>query len=115
VDDQICTPSYTVDVAETTLALLKAGQPGLYHVTNSGSCSWHELARTIFELAGAYANLTPIRSREYPTPARRPSFSVLDHAGLRALGIPSPRPWREALAAYLRERQQKLEKKQNPS
>ena len=115
VDDQTCTPSYTVDVAETTLALLKAGQSGLYHVTNSGSCTWYELARTIFELAGVYANLTPIPSRDYPTPARRPAFSVLDHAGLRQLGIPSPRPWREALAAYLRERQQKLEKKQIPN
>jgi dTDP-4-dehydrorhamnose reductase len=107
VDDQICTPSYTVDVAQTTLALLKSERPGLYHVTNSGSCSWHELARTIFELSAVSAHLTPIASREYPTPARRPAYSVLDHAGLRDLGLPSPRPWREALAAYLRERQQK--------
>jgi dTDP-4-dehydrorhamnose reductase len=115
VDDQTCTPSYTVDVAETTLALLKAGQYGLYHVTNSGSCTWHELARTIFELAGVYANLTRIPSRDYPRPARPPAYSVLDHAGLRQLAIPSPRPWREALAAYLRERQQKLEKKHIPN
>jgi dTDP-4-dehydrorhamnose reductase len=107
VSDQICTPSYTVDVAETTLALLRADHSGLYHVTNSGSCTWHELARTIFELSGVPASLTPIPSSEYPTPARRPRYSVLDHAGLRALGIPSPRPWREALADYLRERQHK--------
>jgi dTDP-4-dehydrorhamnose reductase len=107
VDDQTCTPSYTVDVAETTLTLLKTGLAGLYHVTNSGSCTWHEFARTIFELSGVSANLTPIPSREYPTPARRPAYSVLDHVGLRALGIPSPRPWREAVAAYLREWQQK--------
>jgi dTDP-4-dehydrorhamnose reductase len=107
VNDQTCTPSYTVDVAETTLALLKTDQPGLYHVTNSGSCTWYEFARTILEMAGLQANLTPISSRDYPTPARRPTYSVLDHAGLRALGIPSPRPWREALAAYLHERKQK--------
>ncbi|MGH7172972.1 MAG: dTDP-4-dehydrorhamnose reductase [Gemmataceae bacterium] len=107
VNDQTCTPSYTVDVAETTIALLTADQPGLYHVTNSGSCTWHELARTIFELSGVQANLTPIPSSEYPAPARRPQYSVLDHAALRALGIPSPQSWREALAAYLRERQQK--------
>ncbi len=114
VNDQICTPSYTVDVAETTLALLQSERPGLYHITNSGSCTWHELARTIFELADVSANLTPIPSREYPTPARRPAYSVLAHAALRELGIPSPRPWREALAAYLRERQQKLEGKHIP-
>lgn len=107
VNDQTCTPSYTVDVAETTLALLKASRPGLYHVTNSGSCTWYELARTIFELSGLHANLTPIPSSEYPKPARRPVYSVLDLAALRTLDIPSPRPWREALAAYLRERQQK--------
>jgi dTDP-4-dehydrorhamnose reductase len=104
VDDQTCTPSYTVDVAEATLALLATDQSGLYHVTNSGSCTWHELARTIFELSGIHANLTPIPSSEYPTPARRPAYSVLDHAGLRALGISSPRSWREALTAYLQER-----------
>ncbi len=107
VDDQTCTPSYTVDVAESTLALLKTGQSGLYHVTNSGSCTWHALARTIFELSGLHANLTPIPSSEYPTPARRPTYSVLEHAGLRSLGISSPRPWRDALAAYLEERQRR--------
>jgi dTDP-4-dehydrorhamnose reductase len=107
VDDQICTPSYTVDVAETTLALLRAGRPGLYHVTNSGSCTWYELARTVFELSGIDANLTPIPSREYAAPARRPAYSVLDRAALKALAIPSPRSWREALAAYLDERQRK--------
>jgi dTDP-4-dehydrorhamnose reductase len=107
VNDQTCTPSYTVDVAETTIALLKVDRPGLYHVTNSGSCTWHEFARTIFELSGIRANLTPIPTSEYPTPARRPSYSVLDHAALGALGIPAPRLWREALSAYLLERQQK--------
>jgi dTDP-4-dehydrorhamnose reductase len=107
VDDQTCTPSYTVDVAETTLALLNRERSGLYHVTNSGSCTWYELARTIFELSGIHANLTPIPSSEYPTPAHRPAYSVLGHAALRRLGIPSPRPWREALAAYLHERQRK--------
>ncbi len=107
VDDQTCTPSYTVDVAETTIALLKTGRFGLYHVTNSGSCTWHELARTIFELSSVSANLTPIPSREYPTAARRPAYSVLDGAALQNAGVASPRSWREALAAYLRERQRK--------
>jgi dTDP-4-dehydrorhamnose reductase len=107
VDDQTCTPSYTVDVAEATVALLKTGRMGLYHLINSGSCTWYELARTIFELSGLSVNLTPISSRDYPVPARRPSYSVLDLAGLREAGLASPRPWREALAAYLQERQRK--------
>ena len=107
VDDQICTPSYTVDVAETTVALLATGRPGLYHVTNSGYCSWYELARAIFELTGVRADLSPIPSSAYAAPARRPAYSVLDHAALRSLGIASQRPWREALAAYLSERTRK--------
>jgi dTDP-4-dehydrorhamnose reductase len=107
VDDQICTPSYTVDVAEATIALLSAGRPGLYHVTNSGSCSWHEMARTIFELAGVKANLLPITSGEYGSPARRPAYCVLAHMGIRSLGLPIPRPWPDALTAYLSERADK--------
>jgi dTDP-4-dehydrorhamnose reductase len=107
VDDQICTPSYTVDVAEATVELLTAYRPGLYHVTNDGACSWYEFARTIFELSGVAADLTPISSSAYGAAARRPAFSVLDGAARRELGFPPLRPWREALAAYLRERRQK--------
>ncbi len=107
VNDQTCTPSYTVDVAEASIALMNTGQTGLYHLTNSGSCTWHELARTIFELSGLSVDLAPIPSREYPVPARRPTYSVLDLAGLHEAGIAVPRPWREALTAYLQERLRK--------
>jgi dTDP-4-dehydrorhamnose reductase len=107
VDDQTCTPSYTVDVAEKTVDLLKTARTGLYHITNSGSCTWYELARTIFELSRLDANLTPIPSRDYPVPARRPAYSVLDLSGLQEAGINPPRPWRDALAAYLLERGRK--------
>jgi dTDP-4-dehydrorhamnose reductase len=104
VNDQVCTPSYTVDVAAATVALMATGRYGLYHVTNTGSCSWYELARTVFELSGTVADLTAIPSREYPTPARRPAYSVLSLESLEAAGAPAPRPWREAVTAYLQER-----------
>ena len=107
VADQVCTPSYTADVADATVMLLTAGRQGLYHVTNAGACSWHEFARTIFELAGVPANLTAIASQEYGAPARRPAYSVLAPAGLTAAGLTPPRPWREALAAYLGEREKR--------
>jgi dTDP-4-dehydrorhamnose reductase len=107
VADQICTPSYTVDVAAATVALVQTGPYGLYHLTNTGSCSWHELARTIFQLAGVPADLTPITSQEWPAPARRPGYSVLGMGAYQALGLPPLRPWPEAVAAYLQERQQK--------
>src|SRR5262245_531288 len=104
VDDQVCTPSYTVDVAATIAPLLQTGQTGLFHLTNEGACSWHEFARTIFEMQGMRVDLTPIRSAEYGAVAHRPAYSVLDNSSRQALGLPPLRPWREALAAYLQER-----------
>ncbi len=107
VADQTCTPSYTVDVATATAALVQTDRYGLYHLTNGGSCSWHELARTIFAIAGVSANLSPTTSHAYGAPARRPAYSVLATGAYEALGLPPLRPWQEALAAYLQERQQK--------
>jgi len=104
VADQTCTPSYSVDVAEATTALLRAGRPGLYHVTNAGSCSWYEFARAIFAQEGLSPDLTPITSREYGAAARRPAYSALANATWTACNLPPLRPWPEALAAYLRER-----------
>ena len=77
VDDQQCTPSYTVDVAATVVALIAREARGLFHVTNSGSCSWYQLARQVFETERLTVQLTPIPSSQYPTPARRPTYSVL--------------------------------------
>jgi dTDP-4-dehydrorhamnose reductase len=107
VADQVCTPSYTVDVAAATAALVQTNHYGLYHLTNAGSCSWHEFAQTIFELEGVPANLSAITSREYGAPARRPAYSVLAVPAFEALGLPLLRPWRAALAAYLKERRTK--------
>jgi dTDP-4-dehydrorhamnose reductase len=104
VADQFCTPSYTADVAQAAVQLMGTDQYGLYHLTNTGSCSWHEFARTIFELERIHADLTPIPSRDYPQPARRPPYSVLSTARYAGLGMVPPRPWAEALADYLEER-----------
>jgi dTDP-4-dehydrorhamnose reductase len=101
VADQVCTPSCTLDVAETTVALLERGARGLFHVVNSGSCSWYDLARAIFELSNLAVEVTPITTAEYGAPARRPAYSVLSVDSLPRLGLPAPRPWREALQRYL--------------
>jgi len=103
VADQCCTPSYTVDVADASAALIRDNAVGLFHVTNAGSCSWFEFAREIFRLSSLAPNLTPITSAGFGAPARRPAFSVLGTAKLITLGV-SPRPWPEALAAYIVER-----------
>jgi dTDP-4-dehydrorhamnose reductase len=104
VADQRCTPSYTVDVATATAALLQTQAPGLYHVTNAGACSWYEFAQAIFAQAGVSADLTPISSVQWQAAARRPAYSVLGMERYQALGMPPMRPWQEAVQAYLRER-----------
>ncbi|WP_439627124.1 dTDP-4-dehydrorhamnose reductase [Gemmata sp.] len=101
VADQHCTPSYTVDVAEATAALVAGGASGLFHVTSAGTCTWHELAAETFRLAGVTADLTPITSSQFGAPALRPPYSVLSNAKLAAAGVAPPRDWRAALAAYL--------------
>jgi dTDP-4-dehydrorhamnose reductase len=105
VDDQRCTPSYTVDVAAAVVGLIAKGAAGLIHVTNSGSCTWYELARHVFETTELEVSLTAIPTREYPTPARRPGYSVLALDTLADIGIPTPRPWHEAVEAYLKSRE----------
>ncbi|AMV27028.1 dTDP-4-dehydrorhamnose reductase [Gemmata sp. SH-PL17] len=105
VNDQHCTPSYTADVADATVQLLERNATGLFHVTNSGACTWYQLAAEIFRQSGLHADLTPITSAEFSAPAQRPPYSVLSTAKLTTHGVSTPRPWSEALAAYLNERQ----------
>jgi dTDP-4-dehydrorhamnose reductase len=104
VNDQTCTPTYTADLADATVALLNTGRYGLYHLTSSGACSWYEFAKAIFDTAGVCADLSAIPSAARSDPARRPVYSVLAPAAFLALGLKSLRPWPEALAAYLEER-----------
>jgi dTDP-4-dehydrorhamnose reductase len=104
VHDQRCTPSYTADVADATVRLIARGATGLFHVVNSGDCTWFEFAAEIFRQTGMKPDLTPITSEEFAAPARRPAYSGLSTAKLAGvLGAPL-RPWQEALAAYLEER-----------
>jgi dTDP-4-dehydrorhamnose reductase len=107
VHDQRCTPSYTADVADATVQLIARGATGLFHVVNSGDCTWYEFAAELFRLSGLKPDLTPISSAEFGAPAKRPAYSVLSVAKLAAL-LGSPlRPWQEALAAYIEERRSK--------
>jgi dTDP-4-dehydrorhamnose reductase len=107
VDDQVMTPTATADLAAAVAELLgregDARVPyGLYHITSGGQCSWYVFARTIFEQCGMAVDLTPITTAESGSKARRPAFSVLDHGKWMAAGFSELRPWREALADYLK-------------
>jgi dTDP-4-dehydrorhamnose reductase len=107
VGDQRCTPSYTVDVATATAALLHTQAYGLYHLTNAGSCTWYELARAIFDLAGVTADLTAIATAQWQAAARRPAYSVLATEKYMRRGLPPVRPWQEALGAYVQEKRRR--------
>jgi len=106
VDDQILTPTYTVDLALATRSLILTGRYGLYHVSSEGQCSWYEFARYIFECAGLEAKLSPVKSSEFASPVRRPANSVLSKAKLRAAGVSIP-SWKDAVPRYLEERSRK--------
>jgi dTDP-4-dehydrorhamnose reductase len=103
VSDQVCTPTATQDLAAQLTVLLEQAPDayGTYHMTNAGSCSWHEFANTIFELSGLETRAEPISSAQFGAPAVRPPYSVLKNAALQRLGIDHMRPWQDALAAYL--------------
>jgi dTDP-4-dehydrorhamnose reductase len=104
VNDQVGSPTYTIELAQATLGLLDAGASGIFHVTNSGQTTWYDFAAAIFEEFGLQPALSPISSDEWkstrPDSAIRPRYSVLDGEPVaKILGWPM-RPWREALCAF---------------
>ncbi len=101
VNDQVLTPTSTVEVARAVRLLTDTDCYGLYHLTNAGECSWYEFARTIFDLAGQEADMTPVNSDAFPTRAKRPNYSVLDNRRLREAGFADLPHWREALSSYI--------------
>jgi dTDP-4-dehydrorhamnose reductase len=105
VSDQILTPTYTRALAPVIKALVETRRYGLYHMTSEGGCSWYEFAAAIFELSDLQPNLTPTTSDVYKTPAKRPSYSVLENANLKKIPGMLPMPhWRDGLKEYLEER-----------
>jgi dTDP-4-dehydrorhamnose reductase len=120
VSDQIGAPTYAVDlaqamldiiqkseagsqksVAQDTQAITSSWQPGIYHYSNTGRISWYDFAVAIKELSGSACNVNPITTDQYPTPAKRPSFSLLDTHKIQAtygLTIPA---WKDRLQRCL--------------
>jgi dTDP-4-dehydrorhamnose reductase len=97
VNDQHGKPTFAVDLAKKTKKLVEGKFPfGIYHITNENTCTWHEFAKEIFKIADVNVEVTPVSSDEFPTPAKRPAYSILINTKL-----PSSRPWQEALEEYL--------------
>lgn len=102
VDDQHGQPTWARDVAELLVRLGASPHPGIFHATASGRTTWYGLAREVYRLAGADPELVAAQSSaELQRAAVRPEFSVLGHDRWAAAGLAPPRPWDEALAAFL--------------
>ncbi len=100
VNDQAGSPTYTLDLAGKLREIIGKGY-GVYHVTNSGKCSWYDFAVAIAAKKGIKKRITPVTSEMFKRPAKRPANSVLGHTMLRLEGLGEMRDWKEALDEYL--------------
>jgi dTDP-4-dehydrorhamnose reductase len=101
VCDQVGAPTYARDLAQAILTLIpeigKMEKSGLFHFANEGVASWYDFAKAIIELAGITCTVQPIETKDYPTPAARPPYSVLNKGKIKKrLGITIPY-WRDSL------------------
>ncbi len=102
VYDQVGTPTYATDLALAVMQILENGfkRYNMYHYSNEGVLSWYDFAYEIFALSGVKVHVNPIESDQYPTPAKRPAYSVLSKEKIKSIGIKVPY-WKESLAQCL--------------
>ena len=103
VSDQYGSPTSTKELAKIIDKLLWTENYGTYHGTCEGSCSWADFAKEIFRLAGKNTEVDYITTAEYPTPAKRPAYSVLEKFMLKLTVGYEPADWHEAIAEYIAE------------
>jgi dTDP-4-dehydrorhamnose reductase len=105
VDDQIGTPTNAVDLAKVLVKICTTYNQqltaynlfGIYNYSNEGQCSWYDFAKKIFEVNNFSINLQPILSESYPTPAKRPAYSVLDKSKIKEVFGVAVDSWEESL------------------
>lgn len=84
VFDQVGTPTYAYDLAQAIITILAVPKTGIYHFSNEGVCSWFDFTKMIAEYSGqTNCNIQPCHSEEFPSPVKRPSFSVLDKTKIK--------------------------------
>jgi len=115
VNDQIGRPTFTFDLARRLVLLLELPETGIFHVTNSGHCSWFELAEEIVRLTEIEGvSVHPITSAQFRSLALRPEFSVLANRELESLGFDPLPHWRDSLREYFRRRRLREKAMQTP-
>ena len=109
VSDQIGTPTNAVDLAEVLIVIIvssfkfQVSSFGIYNFSNEGQCSWYDFANEIFHQNGVSIDLKPIRTSAYPTPAKRPAYSVLDKTKIRSTFDIKINDWQTSLSACLKQ------------
>ena len=105
VNDQVTSPTYSLDLAYKIKELIeKPGSFGIYHITNQGSCSWHEFTLKILELMNIKSAVTTIKAENSGSKAIRPKMSVLKNLALEKAGFAPMPAWQDALQRYLKEK-----------
>lgn len=101
VNDQYGSPTFTLSAVKNSIALAEAGTNGLFHLSSKGETTWYKLAKAVFEQKKMDVEILPISTEEYPTPAKRPAWSLLDTQML--LNVPGTEmgSWEEELRIYL--------------
>lgn len=103
VNDQTGTPTYTSDLVQGIMSIIKTDGFGTYHMSNNGYCTWFDFAKEIVKLAGLATPIQPVCTQEFAAPALRPCYSVLRNYMLELSVGDKFRSWQEALADYLNE------------
>lgn len=105
VFDQVGTPTYAADLAAAVVHILPRLRPGMkeiFHFSNEGICSWYDFAVEIMKLSGLDCRINPIESKDYPTPARRPFYSVLNKTKIKQTFNIEINHWKESLQSCLK-------------
>ena len=106
VFDQVGTPTFAGDLADTIAHIINTGQTnktGIYHFSNEGVCSWYDFAKMICKLSGNTCDISPCYSKEFPSPVKRPHFSVLDKRKIKeTFGIKVPY-WTDSLEVCIKQ------------
>ena len=101
--DQTGTPTYGIDLAGCILTIIfsETTAYGTYHYSNEGIASWYDFARAIFDISGTKVKTWPIKTSEYPTPAKRPAYSVMDKSKIKQVFNIEIPYWRDSLVTCI--------------